>query len=203
VGNAKLQKAIFTADALAGKHNTPALELGNSTLVAAHVTKHIASSVQPFAQVQAQVQALVTAERVQTLAKQAGQAKLAEWQKTPAAAKLGAVVSVSRQQAQGLAPAVVEAILKADTSKLPAWVGVDLPNHEGFVVAKIEQVQVPPSDSPQAAAARQQIEQIIQASLSQAETAAFLAQLRSQFKTQIMVAKPAAAAASAAKGEDA
>ncbi|MFI0546131.1 MAG: SurA N-terminal domain-containing protein [Brachymonas sp.] len=207
VGNAKLQKAIFTADALAGKHNTPALEVGNSVLVSAHVTRHLPASVQPFAQVQAQVQALVTAERAQALALQTGQAKLAEWKKAPATAKLDAALSVSRQHTQNLPAPVVEAILKANSSQLPAWVGVEMPQHGGYVVAKIEKVQAPTDDSPEAQAARQQIEQLIQPTLSQAETQAFLALLRAQYKAKILVPKPAvaapAAAASAAKGEDA
>jgi peptidyl-prolyl cis-trans isomerase D len=192
LGNPKLQKAIFSADALAQKHNTPAIEVGNSTLASAHVLKHQAASVQPFAQVQAQIQALVTAERAQELAKAAGAAKLADWKKTPTHAQLDAAISVSRQHAQNLAQPVVEAILKADASSLPAWVGVDMPNHGGYIVAKIDKVQAPTGKSAEYAAARQQIEQIIQPTLSKAETEAFTALLRKQFKAKIEVAKPAA-----------
>lgn len=200
LGNGKLQKAIFSADALAQKHNTPAIEVGNSVLASAHVVKHQPASTQAFAQVQAQIQALVTAERAQALAQAAGQAKLAEWKKTPANAKLDAVMSISRQQAQGLPKPVVEAILKADTSTLPTWVGVDLPNNGGYVLAKIEAVQAPSNQQPEILAARRQIEQIVQPTLSKAETAAFMAQLRSQYKAKITVAKPAAEKAAAQAG---
>lgn len=192
LGNAKFQKALFSADALAQKHNTPAVEVGSSTLASAHVIKYQPASTQPFAQVQAQVQALATAERAQELAKTAGQAKLAEWKKTPANAKLDAAISVSRQQAHGLAQPVVEAILKADTSTLPAWVGVEMPNHGGFVVAKIEKIQTSTEGDAADLMARRQIEQIIQPTLSKAETDAFVALLRAQFKAKIMAPKPAA-----------
>ena len=197
LGNAKFLKAIFSADALAQKHNTPAIELGSSTLASAHVVKHQPASVQPFAQVQAQIQALVTAERAQALAQAAGEGKLAEWKKAPASAQLEAALSVSRQHTQNLPQPVVEAILKADASTLPAWVGVDMPNHGGYIVAKIDKVQAPADGGAEAIAARQQIEQIIQPTLSKAETDAFVALLRKQFKAKIEVAKPAADAAPA------
>ena len=203
LGHAKFQKAIFSADALAQKHNTPAIEVGNSVLASAHVTKYQPASVQPFAQVQAQIQALVTAERVQDLAKVAGQSKLAEWKKAPASAQLEAAVSVSRQHTQNLPQPVVEAILKADVSVLPAWVGVDMPNHGGFIVAKIDKVQAPSDNGAEAIAARQQIEQIIQPTLSKAETDAFAALLRKQFKAKIHAPQPAADAAPAAAEADA
>lgn len=206
LGNAKLQKAIFSADALAQKHNTPAIEVGSSTLASAHVIKHQPASTQPFAQVQAQIQALVTAERAQDLAKVTGQNKLAEWKKSPASAQLDAAVSVSRQHTQNLAQPVVEAILQADTSTLPAWVGVEMPNHGGYIVAKIDKVQAPTGDKVEDEAARRQIEQIIQPTLSKAETDAFVALLRTQFKAKIMAPKPAveqAAPAAVAEVEEA
>jgi peptidyl-prolyl cis-trans isomerase D len=109
-------------------------------------------------------------------------------------------MSISRQQAQGLPKPVVEAILKADTSTLPTWVGVDLPNNGGYVLAKIEAVQAPSNQQPEILAARRQIEQIVQPTLSKAETAAFMAQLRSQYKAKITVAKPAAEKAAAQAG---
>ena len=199
LGNRQLQQAMFSAEALTQKHNTAAIEVGNSVLASVHVTKHTPASVQPFAQVQAQIQALVTAERAQDLAQKAGAAQLAAWKKTPAIAKLDAAVSISRQQTQNLAPSVVEAILKADTSTLPAWVGVDLPNHGGYVLAKIEKVDTAASSSAADEMAKRQIEQIIQPTLSKAETSAFLAQLRSQYKAKITAPKPVAAASDAAE----
>ena len=206
LGNAKLQKAIFSADALTQKHNTPAIEVGSSTLVSAHVVKYQPASVQPFAQVQAQIQALVTAERAQDLAKVSGQTKLAEWKKSPASAQLEEAVSVSRQRTQNLPQPVVEAILKADASNLPAWVGVEMPNHGGYIVAKIDKVQVSSGDKLEDEAARRQIEQIIQPTLSKAETAAFVALLRKQFKAKIIAPRPTAeqeSAPAAAAAEDA
>ena len=115
-------------------------------------------------------------------------------------------MSVSRQHTQNLPQPVVEAILKADVSVLPAWVGVDMPNHGGFIVAKIDKVQVSSGDKLEDEAARRQIEQIIQPTLSKAETDAFVALLRTQFKAKIMAPKPAveqAAPAAVAEAEEA
>jgi peptidyl-prolyl cis-trans isomerase D len=53
--------------------------------------------------------------------------------------KWGAVRSVSRREAQGLPAPVLEAVVTADTSKLPAYAGVPVAG-SGYVLLKITKV---------------------------------------------------------------
>ena len=79
--------------------------------------------------------------------------------------------------------------MKADTNTLPAWVGIALPNQAGYVVAKISKVSAGDA-SAESEQLRAQVGQMYQQTLSNAEAAAFIQNLRAQYKTKIKVAKP-------------
>ena len=197
--NSKLLAAIFSEEILNKKHNTPALDVGKSTLVAAHVAAYSPAKTRPLVEVKEQARTLALADQAQALALADGQAKLAAW-KAGAAAQLDAPISVSRQKSQNLAPLLLETILKADTSQLPAWTGVALPNQTGYVVAKISKVTAGDA-SAESEQMRAQVGQMYQQSLSNAEAAAFIQSLRAQYKTKIKVAKPSPGTAAAAAAE--
>ncbi len=186
--NSKLLAAIFSEEILNKKHNTPALDVGKSTLVAAHVAAYSPAKTRPLVEVKEQARTLALADQAQALALADGQAKLAAW-KAGAAAQLDAPISVSRQKTQNLAPLLLDTIMKADTSQLPAWTGVALPNQTGYVVAKISKVTAGDA-SAENEQMRAQVGQMYQQSLSNAEAAAFIQSLRAQYKTKIKVAKP-------------
>ncbi len=173
--NSKLLAAIFSDEALSKKHNTPALDVGKNTLVAAHVATYSPAKTKPYAEVKDQVRTLALAEQAQALALADGQSKLTAW-KGGAAAQLDALISVSRQKTQNLAPLLLETIMKTDTSQLPAWVGVALPNQTGYVIAKISKVTA-------------------------GDASAESEQMRAQYKTKIKVAKPNPASATVVAAE--
>ena len=197
--NSKLLAAIFSEEILNKKHNTPALDVGKSTLVAAHVAAYSPAKTRPLVEVKEQARTLALADQAQALALADGQAKLAAW-KAGAAAQLDAPISVSRQKTQNLAPLLLDTIMKADTSQLPAWTGVALPNQTGYVVAKISKVTAGDA-SAESEQMRAQVGQMYQQSLSNAEAAAFIQSLRAQYKTKIKVAKPSPGTAAAAAAE--
>ena len=197
--NSKLLAAIFSEEILNKKHNTPALDVGKSTLVAAHVAAYSPAKTRPLVEVKEQARTLALADQAQALALADGQAKLAAW-KGGAAAQLDAPISVSRQKTQNLAPLLLETIMKADTSQLPAWTGIALPNQTGYVVAKISKVTAGDA-SAESEQMRAQVGQMYQQSLSNAEAAAFIQSLRAQYKTKIKVAKPSPGTAAAAAAE--
>jgi peptidyl-prolyl cis-trans isomerase D len=87
---------------------------------------------------------------------------------------------VSRTQAQGLPRPIVEAVLRADLSKGPAVVGVDLPD-EGYAVVKVLKVVAREATDPDNARARPYVER----ALADAETAAYLETLKKRFKVQV------------------
>lgn len=134
-----------------------------------------------LADVREQVKAKVIAEQSAALAKKAGEEKLAAVKQSNSAEGFGAVQTVSRQQAQGTLPAALTAILRADASKLPTTIGVDL-GAQGYALYRINKV-LPPANADQArrAADAQQLGQVA----GQAEFNAYYEALKARSKVKI------------------
>ena len=195
LANAKLLGALFAPDAIEKKRNTEAVETGASQLVAGRVTQYTPSRTLPLAEVRDRVRAQVLARRAAELAKQEGLAKLAAWKANPAGATLPEAIKLSRDQVQQQPAQVVEAVLRADASALPSFIGVDL-GTAGYAVVRINKV-LPREPAAQAAAAQERA-QYTQGWVG-AESLAYYNLLKDRFKTQIKVAKPAASAADDAR----
>jgi len=95
-------------------------------------------------------------------------------------------VDVSRQQGQSVSGPLLDALMRADASTLPAWVGLDL-GAQGYAVARVNTVL--PRTDPDAAAATQERSQIAQW-LSGAESQAYYEVLKERFKVQIKIPRP-------------
>ena len=76
--------------------------------------------------------------------------------------------------------------MRADASRLPALVGVDL-GADGYAVVQVDKVL--PRDTPPPAQAQQELQQYERA-WATAETAAFYDALKDRFNVQIKVPKP-------------
>jgi peptidyl-prolyl cis-trans isomerase D len=143
VNNDKFLKAIFSHDAIANKRNTEAVEVAPTTLVAGHVLQFRPAAKRPLAEVEAAIRQRVTQEEATRLARQAGEAKLAAVKASGDATGFGDVKVLSRTMQQTpIVPAAALAVLKADVSKLPAYVGVELPG-QGYGVYRIGKVSQP------------------------------------------------------------
>lgn len=140
VNNEKFLKAIFSNDALVNKRNTEAVEVAPSTLVSGRVVEFKPASKRPLADVEADIRKRVTQEEAARLARQAGEAKLAAARNGDASG-FGDTKTVSRTSQPPIDPTAAAAVLKADVSKLPAVVGVELPT--GYGVYRITQVSQP------------------------------------------------------------
>jgi peptidyl-prolyl cis-trans isomerase D len=133
----------------------------------------------------------LVAQQAQALARKEGQDKLALLQQAAGAGEaLASTALVSRAQAQGLPREVLEAALRADTSKLPAVSGVDM-QERGYVVLRVRAVQ--PRDP--AVASEEQLRGQYAQAWSAAEADAYVAALKVRFKATV---KPEAAAAAIA-----
>lgn len=183
LANPKLLQAVFADDALRSKRNTEAVEVGPNQLVAARVLQHRPAATRPLAEVSAQVRQALVQQRALELAQADGKAKLEAW-KGGAAASLPAAIVVSRQQAQGLPPPLVSALLSASVAKgQPGWAGVDL-GPQGYAVARVNQVLAPETlPAPQAEQGRQQLAQM----WAQAEAQAYLEALKKHYKVKILI----------------
>jgi len=183
VNNDKFLKAIFANDALTNKRNTEAVEVAPSTLVAGHVVAFRPASKRPFAEVEGIIRQRVTQEEATRLARQAGEAKLAAAKASGDASGFGDVKVVSRTKEPTINQTAALAVLKADTSKLPAYVGVELPG-QGYGVYRIAKVSQPAQ--PDAARRQQEAEQIANA-VGGGETYGFVEALKHKAKAKINV----------------
>ena len=139
LANAKLLAALFGNDALVNKRNTEAVETGASQLVSARVVAYEKAHQRPLEEVKAQVRGKVMQLQASAAARKLGESRLAALKAAPATAMPEPVQSVSRAKAGELPRPLVDAVLKAPTTTLPALIGVDL-GAEGYAVAKITKV---------------------------------------------------------------
>jgi peptidyl-prolyl cis-trans isomerase D len=183
LNNDKLLAAIFSADTLEKQRNTQAIEVGPNQLAAARVTQYTPARTLPYDDVKAKVRERVVAEQAAKLARDQGAAKLSAWKTSPEQAQLANAVVISREQKQQLPATVIEAALRASTSTLPAWVGVDL-GTSGYAIVKVEKV-LPNESKADRSSERAQYEQW----LSSAEGLAYYRYLRNQLKVEVKTPK--------------
>ncbi|WP_296872802.1 SurA N-terminal domain-containing protein [Tibeticola sp.] len=187
LANPKFLAALFSPDSLEKKRNTEAVEIGSNQLVAGRVVSYTPAKTRPFEEVRDQVKALLVAERAAELARKEGMARLAEWKKDPAAASgLGAAVVISRTEAQGLAPAVVDAVMRVARGQMPSLVGVDL-GSAGYVLARVNKVM--PKEPLPATVERQNLQRYAELWSSE-EARAYYELLKARFKAEILVPRP-------------
>ncbi len=190
LASAKLLEAVFGNEALRNKRNTEAVETAPNQLTAARVVQHNPARLPALADVKPQVRAQLMQKRATELAIKQGQERLAALQKSGDAAGLDAPVVVSRAKPANLSQKVLNEVLRADASKLPAYVGVD--SGEGaYVLVRINKLL--PRDP--AVIDEQRASQQYAQAWTAAESEAYYKALKTHYKTKVTV--PAAAAASA------
>lgn len=191
LASAKFLEALFASDSVQNKRNTEAVEVGPSQMAAGRVTTYTPARTLPLEEVRVRVRALYVAEKSAELARKEGEAKLATWRATPAAATgLAAATEVSREQNQNLPRPVIDAALRAPADALPGWTGVDL-GATGYMVVKVNRVV--PRQTPDAQRAQQERQQYVQW-LTTAEGMAYYELLKQRFKVQIKTPRPEAVA---------
>ena len=180
LNNAKFLAAVFASDATTARNNTQAIDAGNSTLIAAHVTDYKPAAVPALAAIKDAVSKKVIAVQSAELARKDGAAKLAELEKSKSTAGFSSALKVSRNDAQGVPPTALSAIYKVDAQKLPAYVGVDL-GDDGYAIYRVNAV-LPgtPVDGPRLAAAQQQIGQVD----AQSEVEAYIEAVKARSKVK-------------------
>ena len=190
LASVKLFESLFSSEALRNKRNTEAVETAANQLTAARIVQHNPARLQPLADVKAKVREQLVRKLAAAQAIKAGQDRLAALKKGELTG-LGEPVILSRPLARDMPRKVVEAILAADASKLPADIGVDA-GAGTFVVARI--LKLLPRD-PAVIDEKRATQQYAQA-WSNAETLAYYDALKTRFKA--VVKAPQAAASSPA-----
>jgi len=186
--NTRFLAALFSDDAVQKKRNTEAIEVGPNQLVSGRVVSHSPARTLPLTEVHAAVREKLVASRAAEMARKDGEARLASWKANPAQAASATTVTVSRDQPQGVAPKVLEAALRADPTKLPEQLGVDL-GAQGYAVLTVKRIvsRTAPDDAT-AKQARTQFGQV----WASAENQAYYAMLKDRYKVTILVPRPSA-----------
>ncbi|QTD44326.1 SurA N-terminal domain-containing protein [Ottowia testudinis] len=189
LANAKFLNALFAPDSVDKKRNTEAVDLGGNQLASGRILSHSPAHARPFAEVQTEVRRALVSQRAAELARQDGQARLKAWSEQPQSATgLPAATVLSREAPQGQPVPLVEAVLRADPAKLPAFVGIDL-GAEGYAVARVDKVLPRPEQtSEQQAESRARYDQLWGA----AEGRSYYDLLKARYKARILPPAPAA-----------
>ncbi|WP_416763120.1 SurA N-terminal domain-containing protein [Roseateles sp. So40a] len=192
LASAKLLEAVFSSDTLKNKRNTAAIEVGGNQLVSARVVDYKPARVPPLSEVKPAVAAAWVQEHAASAAKKAGEARVAELQKGGDAKGLGEPVVLSRAKQGMVPPKVMQAVMRADATKLPAYVGIDAGDGV-YLAVKIEKVL--PRD-PALIDAKQLADRYAR-EWGGAELQSFYNALKSEYKATIKPSALQAAAASA------
>ncbi|VCU71987.1 Peptidyl-prolyl cis-trans isomerase D [Pigmentiphaga humi] len=179
-GNPKVVQALFSEDVLREKRNSGAIELEPNRLVAVRAAKVTPASVQPLADVADGVRKQLVEDKALALARADGEARLKALQAQDSTQGFGAPVTVARNAPQGLAPAVLEAVMKASADKLPAFVGAQA--GDAYVIARIEKAEA--GQAPDAALLANE-KSMMERRWAQAEQLAVLQALRGKYKASV------------------
>ena len=182
LNNDKLLAALFSDEVLKNKHNTSAIEVQPSLLLAARVIEHKPSEGLPLDQVRKDIVLHLADQAATKLAEKEGRAALDKLKKGETVAlSWSATQTVTLQKRQGLHPEAAQSVFGADTAKLPAYAGV--PVSQGrFVIYRVTKVRDVTQTSPeQRKALAKQLTQMV----GQEQYIAYLASLRERADVKI------------------
>ncbi len=176
--NQKFLTALYSAESLNNKHNTEAVEIAPNKFISGHVVDYKPITKRAFGEVQAIIRDKVTRTEGVAFAKKAGQEKLAALQVQDSTTGFSASQTISRVKRQGVNSLAFDAVMKADVSKLPAFIGVELPQ-QGYALYRIGKVAQPSKlNQARRTAEQQQITDV----LAQQEMLAYVGVLKEKAK---------------------
>lgn len=187
--NEKFLTALYSTDSIKNKRNTEAVEVAPAVLIAGRVVEFKPAAKRPLAEVEAAIRQRVTQEEALRLAREAGESKLKAAKASGDASGFGDVKVLSRTKEPTINTAAALAVFKADVTKLPAYVGVEVPG-VGYGVYRIGKVSQPAQVDQ---ARRTQEAEQIDGLVGQAELYNFVEAVKAKSKAKIHAAasKPA------------
>jgi peptidyl-prolyl cis-trans isomerase D len=192
LANAKFLEALFAGEVIREKRNTKAIDIGANQLAAGRVIQHVPEQQLPLAQVKDRVRQQLAARQAAAMAKKLGIERLAAARAAPTASLSESTQVVSRAQGRDLPPPLLDAVLKAPATTLPAFVGVDL-GDQGYALAKITKIGGRDPAVADAEKGKTQYGQV----WADAELQAYYTALKSRYKvsinSQALAARDAAA----------
>ncbi|SPJ16956.1 Peptidyl-prolyl cis-trans isomerase [Burkholderiales bacterium] len=117
--------AVFSADALEKHRNTKAIDIGNNALVSVRVLDYTPATVRPLEEVRAAIKAKLERAAAVQLARQTGEARLAQLRQAADDSGFEAVRDLGRGDGQFLPMTAINAIMTVPADHLPTYLGVD------------------------------------------------------------------------------
>jgi len=173
----KMLTAVFSDDVLKNKRNTEAIEVAPNTLVSARVLEYKPASMRAFDEVKDDITKKLQRKEAEEMAAAQGREALAKLQQgEEAGLKWGDTQMISRQRPAVLADPAIRLVFRASATKLPAYVGLDVPGG-GYQVVRISKVQeAPPPTDAQRRTYGEQLRQLV----AQQQVAAYVKSAREQ-----------------------
>lgn len=182
LASARLLAAVFSDEALRNKRNTEAIEIAPGRLASARIVEHRPAKRKPLAEVRDTVRERVVRQEAAKLAKQAGEARLAELKAGKGdASDFAPVRRVARGDPAGLAQPALDAAFRLPGDTVPAYAGVDL-GPQGYAIVQLSKVE-PPSDA-QIAQRRAALEGQLGRLLSQQEVIDYVDALKARSRVE-------------------
>jgi peptidyl-prolyl cis-trans isomerase D len=134
--------AVFSDDVLNKKRNSGAIEVAPDTQIAVRLLEHQPAAVRPFTEVSAAITKKLALKKANEMANKRGQEVLAQLQRgEKPSLKWGSAQAMSlAHPVPGTDSRLVYQAFRADTGKLPVYVGVDA-GMGGYVLARVESVK--------------------------------------------------------------
>lgn len=179
--NPRVRQALFSPEVLRDKQNSGVIELAPDTMLVVRVAANTPAHVPPLDQLKDKIRARLVETRAADAAAKAGEQALEALRKNPGAAAdgFGGAVDVSRQNPQSLSRPVLDAVMRAPATPLPAYAGAR--DGDDYVVARIDKVEAGKPDPESVAALTRQLS----GAWGQAEDEGVLKMLRQQYKVEI------------------
>src|SRR5690606_29982625 len=181
LNNPRLLAALFSADSIANRSNTEAVDAGGNRLVSARIVEHRPAQRKPLETVKSQVRQLVVHEEARKLAVQAGQSRLAALRGGEAASGFSAPRTVSRAASEGFPATAVDAVFRAPAEPLPNFVGAEL-GAQGYAIYQATRVTLP--DDKRRAERRAGYRQQLQQAYAQQALGAYLESVKARAKIE-------------------
>lgn len=186
-------EAVFAPDAVEKHHNTKAIDIGNSSLISVHVKQYTPSAVRPLDEIRPAIQAKLQHLAAAKLAREAGEARLAQLRKEADDSGFEAVHDLSRRDTAYLPAKAITVVMGEPAGKLPSYVGVDQADGSYAIVHVLGVTHADVSDADRAA-----LEKSVAERIANAEQQAYVQAVRERLDARVTRADLSAPAKPAA-----
>ena len=173
--------AVFSTDALERHHNTKAIDIGNNSLVSVHVVQYRPAAVRALDEVRAMIKTKLERAAAVQLARQAGEARLAQLRQAADDKGFEAARELGRRDTDFLPPAAINTVMTVPADHLPSYLGLEQPDGAYAII----HVLGASSANSGGDAARAGLEKMLLERTAAAEESEYVQALRERFDARV------------------